>query len=97
MDTTQEEDNLILPVLSVLLEDICKRDEYIFNAQQTGTFKYRFEFDNCRSEVAALLCEFCAHGSGEDAAVRFVCTADGWRSEVNNGLDSVGGGKKISI
>lgn len=70
--------NLILPIISVMLEDIAKTGEIYFNVPgMYGGFTYWFEYSKDRTEVVALWCKSSSRLVGNSEQLH-KCTSEGW-------------------
>ena len=86
VDALVEKYNLILPVISVLLEDVAKFDEMYFAVPgMYGGFSFRFEFNTSDSSIIALWTTSSSRIVG-NSQQKHKCTADGW-TLVSKGSD----------
>ena len=73
-----EKYNLILPIISVIIEDISKHKEIYFNVPgMCGGFTYWLEFDETKTEIVALWSRSSSKLIGNSEQVH-KCTAQGW-------------------
>lgn len=71
--------NLILPVLSLLLEDISKDKEVYFDIPgMYGGFTYWFEFDSTKTEIMSLYSRSSSRLVGDSEQLH-KCTTEGWQ------------------
>ena len=70
--------NVILPILSVLLEDVSKDKEVYFNMPgMYGGFTYWLEFDSSKTEILALYSRSSSRLVGNSEQLH-KCTKEGW-------------------
>lgn len=78
IETMIEKYNLVLPVLSVLLEDISTFDKVYFDVPgMDGGFTYWFQLDKSKTEVLSLWCRSSSNLVGYSEQLH-ECTAEGW-------------------